>query len=141
MGALSAGAVFTGPLAGCEGIWERQPVIEVDAWNKAVCRFCGTGCGVMVGTREGRVVDVRGDENAHNRGRLCIKGLLNRDILYVEDRALYPMVRVNGELHDFMKAAWEDVSERAAEEGVPYRRAAYTTAVERVQDASRLRGF
>ena len=22
-------------------------------WSKAPCRFCGTGCGVMVGVREG----------------------------------------------------------------------------------------
>ncbi len=24
-------------------------------WNKAPCRFCGTGCGVMVATKDGRV--------------------------------------------------------------------------------------
>ena len=97
IGALGTGVVLTGPLAGCAELWERQPVIDVDTWHKGVCRFCGTGCGVMIGLDEGRVVDVQGDENAHNRGRLCIKGLLNRDILYVEDRALHPMVRANGE--------------------------------------------
>ena len=66
----------------------------------------------MIGLNEGRVVDVQGDENAHNRGRLCIKGLLNRDILYVEDRALHPMVRVNGELR---RATWDEAMEAAAE--------------------------
>lgn len=25
-------------------------------WSKAPCRFCGTGCGVMVGVKEDRVV-------------------------------------------------------------------------------------
>ena len=25
-------------------------------WDKAACRFCGTGCGVLVGTQDGRVV-------------------------------------------------------------------------------------
>ncbi|WP_457302520.1 twin-arginine translocation signal domain-containing protein, partial [Phyllobacterium sp. P5_D12] len=25
-------------------------------WSKAPCRFCGTGCGVMVGVKEGQVV-------------------------------------------------------------------------------------
>lgn len=25
-------------------------------WDKAPCRFCGTGCGVMVATKAGRVV-------------------------------------------------------------------------------------
>ena len=30
-------------------------------WDKAACRFCGTGCGVLVGTQEGRVVAMAGD--------------------------------------------------------------------------------
>ena len=25
-------------------------------WSKAPCRFCGTGCGVMVGVKDNRVV-------------------------------------------------------------------------------------
>ena len=32
------------------------------AWSKAPCRYCGTGCGVEVGVRDGRVVAVRGDD-------------------------------------------------------------------------------
>jgi nitrate reductase (cytochrome) len=38
----------------------------VDKWVKGVCRFCGTGCGVMVGVKDGRVVTVKGDPNNHN---------------------------------------------------------------------------
>lgn len=103
--ALGSGMVF---FSGCEALWERQPVIEVDAWHKGVCRFCGTGCGIKIGMRDNKVVDVSGDKYAHNRGRLCIKGLMNRDILYAEDRALYPMIRHNGEL---VRASWEDAME------------------------------
>ncbi len=29
-------------------------------WDKAPCRFCGTGCSVLVGTQNGRVVAVSG---------------------------------------------------------------------------------
>lgn len=44
-------------------------------WNKAACRFCGTGCSVLVGTKEGRVVATQGDpESPVNRGLNCIKG-------------------------------------------------------------------
>ncbi len=25
-------------------------------WDKAACRFCGTGCSVLIGTKDGRVV-------------------------------------------------------------------------------------
>jgi nitrate reductase NapA len=109
---LSAAGVFTGSLmSGCGELWERQPVIDVDSWHQGVCRFCGTGCGIQIGMVDGKVVDVKGDPAAHNRGRLCIKGILNREILYVEDRALYPMIRKNGELE---RASWEEAMELIA---------------------------
>lgn len=103
---MSMAGVFTGSLAGCGELWERQPAIEVDSWHQSACRFCGTGCGIQIGMRDGKVVDVKGDDRAHNRGRLCIKGLLTREILYVEDRALYPMIRKNGTLE---RVSWEEV--------------------------------
>lgn len=115
MGASAAGTVITGSLAGCEGaeaLWERQPVVRVDTWHKGVCRFCGTGCGIQIGVRDGMVVDVEGDDLAHNRGRLCIKGIVNRDILYVQDRLLHPMIRENGELR---QASWEEAMSLVAE--------------------------
>ena len=44
-------------------------------WDKAPCRFCGTGCSVLVGTQNGRVVATQGDPDAPvNRGLNCIKG-------------------------------------------------------------------
>ena len=30
-------------------------------WDKSVCRFCGTGCGIMVATRNDRIMAVKGD--------------------------------------------------------------------------------
>lgn len=30
-------------------------------WRKALCRFCGTGCGLLMGTWEGKVVGTYGD--------------------------------------------------------------------------------
>ncbi len=108
---LSAGGVVTTSLCGCGQLWERQPVIPVEKWHKGVCRFCGTGCGVMIGLHQGRVVDVKGDKYAHNRGRLCIKGILNREILYVRDRALHPMIRHNGK---HVQATWDEAMELVA---------------------------
>jgi nitrate reductase NapA len=63
-------------------------------WDKAPCRFCGTGCGVMVGVEQGRVVAVRGDEASPvNRGLLCVKGYHLPGLLYGADRLLYPQRR------------------------------------------------
>ena len=33
-------------------------------WDKGVCRFCGTGCGIQVAVHDGRVVSVKGDRLA-----------------------------------------------------------------------------
>ncbi|HUV14176.1 MAG TPA: hypothetical protein VMY18_11055 [Acidobacteriota bacterium] len=45
-------------------------------WHKAPCRFCGTGCGVLAGVRDGRVVAVQGDKKSPvNRGLLCAKAI------------------------------------------------------------------
>jgi nitrate reductase NapA len=42
-------------------------------WDKAACRFCGTGCSVLVGVKDGRVVASQGDPDAPvNRGLNCI---------------------------------------------------------------------
>lgn len=49
--------------------------------------------------------------------------------------------RVNGELESIMRGAWKAVHGRAEREGVSHRLAAYLVAVERVMEATRLRGF
>ena len=73
----------------------RNEPAEADlTWHKAPCRYCGTGCGVEVGVRKGRLVSIRGDEASPvNRGLLCVKGYHLPALLYGEDRLLYPMLR------------------------------------------------
>ena len=75
-------------------------------WRKAPCRFCGTGCGVMVGTRKGRVVAVAGDKHSPvNRGLLCVKGYHLPAILYGRDRLTKPLIRKDGALKE---ATWDE---------------------------------
>lgn len=65
-------------------------------WDKSVCRFCGTGCGIMVATKNGKIVAVKGDPEAPvNRGLNCIKGYFNAKIMYGEDRLTQPLLRMN----------------------------------------------
>lgn len=74
-------------------------------WNKAPCRFCGTGCHVMVGVDKGRVVSIAGDERAEvNKGLLCAKGYHVGEILYGADRLTTPLLRRDGEL---VPISWE----------------------------------
>jgi nitrate reductase NapA len=63
-------------------------------WDKAPCRFCGTGCSVLVGVRDGKIIAVKGDpESPVNRGTLCIKGYALPFIMYGKDRLTKPLVR------------------------------------------------
>ncbi len=68
-------------------------------WSKAPCRFCGTGCGVMVGVKDGRVVATHGDMQAEvNRGLNCVKGYFLSKIMYGSDRLTQPLMRMkNGQ--------------------------------------------
>ena len=74
---------------------EQGTLADADlAWHKAPCRYCGTGCGVEAGVRDGKVMAVRGDEASPvNRGLLCVKGYHLPAFLYGEDRLLYPQLR------------------------------------------------
>jgi len=72
-------------------------------WDKSVCRFCGTGCGIMVATKNDKIVAIKGDPLAPvNRGLNCIKGYFNAKILYGKDRLKKPLLRVD-ENGDFSK--------------------------------------
>jgi nitrate reductase NapA len=82
------------------------------SWEKGVCRFCGVGCGLVVGTRNGQVAAVKGDqENDVNRGLLCAKGFANASILYGADRLHKPLMRMkDGRFNkkgDFTEVSWE----------------------------------
>jgi len=75
-------------------------------WGKAPCRFCGTGCGVLVGVREGKVVAIKGDPKAPvNKGLNCVKGYFLSKVLNGKDRLTTPLIRKNGKL---TPATWDE---------------------------------
>lgn len=66
-------------------------------WDKGVCRFCGTGCGVLIGTKGGKMVATKADpECPVNSGLNCVKGYFLGKIQYGEDRLTQPMLRMKG---------------------------------------------
>jgi len=82
-------------------------------WDKAPCRFCGTGCSVLVGTKDGRVVATQGDPDAPvNRGLNCIKGYFLSKIMYGQDRLTTPLLRMKGGKYDkngdFTPVSWDE---------------------------------
>lgn len=83
-----------------------------DSWHKSVCRFCGTGCGIQVGMRDGIVTDVRGDELAHNQGVVCVKGSMLRALPTIPGRLTTPKVRREGKL---VEATWDEAMSLVAQ--------------------------
>ena len=68
-------------------------------WQKTPCRFCGVGCGLLVGTSDGRAVAVKGDPQSEvNKGLCCVKGYHTVQMLYAKDRLKKAMVRKDGKL-------------------------------------------
>ncbi|CAM4106914.1 periplasmic nitrate reductase subunit alpha [Vibrio neonatus] len=81
-------------------------------WDKAPCRFCGTGCSVLVGTQNGKVVATQGDPEAPvNKGLNCIKGYFLSKIMYGQDRLTQPLLRMTDGKYDkngdFTPVSWD----------------------------------
>lgn len=75
-------------------------------WGKAPCRFCGVGCGVLVGVKNGRIIATKGDPAAPvNRGLNCIKGYFLAKVLYGKDRLTKPLIRKGDK---FVEASWDE---------------------------------
>jgi len=110
--AVSAASTVAGiSVPGAEALAQAAAADGV-RWDKGVCRYCGTGCGVLVGVRDGRVVATQGDPDAPvNKGLNCIKGYFLSKIQYGKDRLTRPMLRMkdgkfdkNGE---FQPISWK----------------------------------
>ena len=107
--ATAAAAGITVPAASLAAAKEAEAGMQ---WDKGVCRFCGTGCGIMIATRGGRIVATKGDPDAPvNRGLNCIKGYFNGKIMYGKDRLTRPLMRMqDGKFHKegkFHPVSWE----------------------------------
>jgi nitrate reductase NapA len=82
------------------------------AWSKAPCRFCGTGCGVLVGVKGNQVVATQADPQAEvNRGLNCVKGYFLSKIMYGQDRLTTPLMRMKDGKYDkngeFLPVSWD----------------------------------
>jgi len=113
---------FENSLAGCDHCGNCIEVCPVGAlmsapyrykarpWDltetETLCNYCGTGCQLTVGMRDGRLARVRSKyETGMNGETLCVKGRFGFDVIDGEHRIKQPMVRMNGNL---VAVSWED---------------------------------
>ena len=117
--ALAAATAAGTTLTGASVATAASPDDDI-RWDKGVCRFCGTGCGVLVGTKKGRVVATQGDPDAPvNKGLNCIKGYFLSKIMYGQDRITKPLLRKTNGVYDkegdFEEVSWDEAFDVMAE--------------------------
>lgn len=77
-------------------------------WTKTTCPYCGTGCEMEAGTRNGQLIQIRPAMDAPvNKGHLCVKGRYAFNFVYADDRVTEPMIRENGE---WKKVTWSEAA-------------------------------
>ena len=92
------------------------PSKPVEEWKYATCNYCSTGCSIEIGLdKEGEIVTSRGHAGADvNRGKLCIKGILEHELFHSAGRGTEPLVRGHF-TETFQQTDWDSVLDRSAE--------------------------
>ncbi|MDD4924520.1 MAG: formate dehydrogenase subunit alpha [Dehalococcoidales bacterium] len=85
------------------------PAYEVET----TCPYCGVGCGMYLGVRNGKIVAVRGSDSKANSGKLCVKGRFGiAGYVHSEERLRSPLIKKNGK---FVEASWDEALSLIAE--------------------------
>jgi len=76
------------------------------SWTRTTCSYCGVGCELRVGVREGRIVQVLPEPKSPvSKGHLCSKGRYAWSFGEAPDRIVHPLVSSNGR---WQRVAWEE---------------------------------
>lgn len=87
-------------------LWTKNEIMPPDRETRTTCPYCGCGCGLILGTRSGKIVSIRGDEsNPASKGSLCVKGRFGLDFVGDKNRLTKPLIRRNGKLEE---AEWDE---------------------------------
>lgn len=97
----------------------RKPIVipkkPVKEWKYTTCNYCSTGCSIELGLDEnGKVITSRGDAGADvNRGKLCIKGILEQDLFDSPGRGSQPLMRKRFQ-DSFEPVEWDQALDHSA---------------------------
>ena len=85
-----------------------------DKWVRSTCGYCGVGCGMYIGVKDGEAVYSKGDPlHPVNMGTLCPKGLSEHQMVRADNRVSTPLIRKNGEL---TQASWDEAFIKVSDE-------------------------
>ncbi len=84
-----------------------------DKWIRSTCGYCGVGCGMYIGVKDGEPVYSKGDPlHPVNMGTLCPKGLSEHRMVRADNRVAKPLMRKNGAL---TPVSWNDAFAHTSE--------------------------
>jgi formate dehydrogenase major subunit len=76
---------------------ERENRIKGAKVTTTICPYCAVGCGMIVHTKNGSVINIEGDpDHPINRGTLCSKGASLYQVANNPTRVKKPMYRASG---------------------------------------------
>lgn len=88
-----ADACPTGAIEDKQAVQYGNPATTI----RSVCAYCGVGCEIETGVKNGRITGIHPARNAPvNKGHLCVKGRYSWEYNYANDRLTQPMIRRNG---------------------------------------------
>ncbi|MGH7828900.1 MAG: molybdopterin-dependent oxidoreductase, partial [Candidatus Binatia bacterium] len=80
---------------------------NIDHWVKSYCPYCGVGCGLLAGVKNGAVAKIKGDpDHPSSLGDLCAKAVYLPETLRTPDRLLHPQMR-RCQDGPFKRVSWE----------------------------------
>jgi formate dehydrogenase major subunit len=83
-------------------------------WTKTVCAYCGVGCEIIAGVKDGQLVQVLPSaEGRSNVGHTCVKGRYAWGFVQSDARARYPMVRERG--GEWRRVTWNEALQHIAD--------------------------
>ena len=84
----------------------KAETVQPTGETSTICPYCGCGCGLLLGTRAGKIVRIRGDKtNPSTRGSLCVKGRFGLDFVGHDERLTTPLIKKDGK---FEEASWDE---------------------------------
>ena len=113
-GAAAAGLAISGKPANARDI--DAPALRIKGLKSTttVCPFCAVGCGMVVHVKDGKVVNIEGDDSSPiNRGSLCSKGEALFQVANNDRRLQRVMYRAPSSDH-WEEKSWEWALDRIA---------------------------
>jgi formate dehydrogenase major subunit len=102
--AVAAGTVCSGLTPGEAEANERPFRIKDAKVTTTICPFCAVGCGILVYTKDGKIINTEGDpDHPINEGTLCSKGANLFQMAVNPKRLTKPRYRASG------ATEWKDV--------------------------------